>query len=219
MSRWKQKYRHWLFERGMRALKRGNLRRVEHIGDRLWKMRYSGSFELLGRMLICQEENEHAADLLAQGVDRFPKLEILWSLLGEARSNSKDYDGAEFAFSRLLDSEHFGGSARVNLAIVSGRRGRPEEGLAFLDQVPKHSEAWPRAQESKMWLLNEMGKYQESLASYSDGLSIRAMAYAVKAHHALGAREEALRLEALAVARDPQGARQVFEELDLPTSE
>lgn len=115
-----------------------------HLFDECWKIikkldkwRYTGAIELKARVLWEEKKTAEAMEVLERGVQQYPKLWILWSYLGQFRSDSGHYDLAVEAFLNAgQGSKRNQDIATFNIAVVQVRAEQPEKAVELLEQLP-----------------------------------------------------------------------------------
>ncbi len=96
-----------------------------------------------------------------------PDVAKLWSLLGEYRSNARDYAGAQAAFTRAGELDPLMlPECLLNVAIVLLRDGQPARAWSTLEQIATPEDACFRAalSASRADALLELRRYEELLA-------------------------------------------------------
>lgn len=110
---------------------------AEKIGRLLCRRGYSGGYELLGVVLTEHRRLSEASECLVRGCEKFPQIICLWRLRGVVHSDLGEYSEAERCFQVCLDqgSEWEREQAKLNLAIMSGRKKEDAEACRWLAEI------------------------------------------------------------------------------------
>ncbi|MEH0198141.1 hypothetical protein V7S57_19200 [Caulobacter sp. CCNWLY153] len=119
-------------------LARGRFKSAWKTGLRLYRLRFSGSYEIRAKAYEGLGRPLAARAILARGVRRAPNAPMLWSLFGAALSDAGLYDQAIRAFEtgRGIESNANLAVFRGNQALALVRAGRLHEAEALLAAAP-----------------------------------------------------------------------------------
>jgi len=134
------------------------------IAKRLERMRWSGCFEIEALALVQLDKKRKAIKVLERGVKKASGAWMLWSRLGEYRSDLGRFDAALKAFDAGLaqpDGDEV--SLRLNRAIVFSRRGDHEAALAEARAVEAGAEKRREEEAELFWRLK--GEIADALNS------------------------------------------------------
>lgn len=164
-----------LFDRGMRHIDDYEVERAERIAKKLIAKHYSGGHELMGLVHELREDYDSAIASYRRGLELAPEVDLFWSRLGAALSNSKRYEEALDAYNRYDLASGSTGEAAYNIALVLWRQGKPEEALTKLEcagGVPAE-----HIDDVRGLCLIELDRAEEALnGPISDGVRVRGLA-------------------------------------------
>ncbi len=152
------------YDKGIQLLERKDYERAAKIGDELIKLSYSGGFEIKALCLYEEGKKSEAIRLLERATQRYPKVWILWSYLGEYYSNEGRYQDALAAFHQFRSSGGEHETAQYNIAVVYGRMEKYEQALTEIDgafggETPEH------------FVLRAKASFLSGLQRFQDALS------------------------------------------------
>lgn len=163
-----------LMETGFRAIEEFDYKRAKKVGNRLRDHRHTSGYEILALAYAGEGRIRKALEVLEEGVTRAPSVWRLWQLLGNYYSDQGRYEEAHAAYrSALACPQTYNSSIYLNIAIVLYREEKYKEALDTLDRVTDEELHLPVAS-VRTETLNELERYEESLAIASDFLNAEA---------------------------------------------
>ena len=155
-----------LQEVGFAALESGDLKAALRAGARLKELRHSSAFELIALAHAAGGDLDEAIAALDEGVSVAPSVWVLWQLLGNYRSDQRDFERAAEAYSRALECPGANPeSVHYNRATALSRNEEFQEALDTLDLIQGDVEderlRWMVVR-VRMDVLNGLGRHGEA---------------------------------------------------------
>jgi tetratricopeptide (TPR) repeat protein len=133
-----------LYEQAIRDLNEGRYAQALWGARELKRRRYSGCFEVAGRVFVELRKLNKAIRVLHAGVSVAPSVGMLWHWLGTAYSDNGEYDLARTAFCKALESNSTLPAIELyNLAVVEERAGDITAAIEWLSQVESDEDSLP----------------------------------------------------------------------------
>ncbi len=213
------------YDKGIQLLQRKDFERAAKIGDELIKLSYSGGFEIKARCLYKGGKESEAIRLLERATQRYPKVWILWSYLGEYYSNEGRYQDALAAFHQFRNTGGEHQTAQYNIAVVYGRMEEYAQALTEIEGAFGGEPANHFVLRAKASFLNGLGQFSEALVYAEKACDIDRtssnLAEKAKALLGLGRTSEAITTAKASLGLDicEGGALEVLESLNEPATE
>ncbi len=123
-------------KKGYAAVNASDFDAAIEVGNQLERMRHSSAFEILALAYAGQGDDTRAVQILEAGVEKAPKVWLLWELLGNKRSDLREYAKAHEAYKKALECSGVNeSSVRLNMGILLTREDCFEEALDEFDRV------------------------------------------------------------------------------------
>lgn len=200
-----------IYRKGLQALEGGDPPKLLGYAEELIQRQHWGGFELMGRCCLMIGNLPGAIEILQQGCELCPKTAVLWSLLGEAYSNSGRFEEALDAFHHYRQEGQEEETALFNLAVIYGRMKEHEVSLQMLAQEKWTVVPFDQIVSARAGNLMALGRVKEGVEELrripEDDWPIRFYALMGEAHYLKGRVDLARDIARMTVRRgyDPLG--------------
>lgn len=150
-----------LMKEGFEALDIFDTKKAIKIGKKLKSLRHTSAFEILALAYADEEKLKKAIKTLEKGVKIAPEIWRLWQLLGNYRSDNKEYEKAQICYNKALEcSVNDPASIRYNSSISYSRQEKYLEAEKQIKLIDIKG------------LINEREEHGLALSIYSQHISI-----------------------------------------------